>query len=443
MAVGAAALCIVVLAGSIARAADSPKPSPADQKALKELRAVMQSVDPPNTMDERGAYLRTLSKKLGTFAEEHKTDLGGAQALMIVAQISLQLGESQAAIKAVDTLIERYPKLPALPDAKFVRAAALMRLDRFDDAKAALLAMQKDYPDYPGKQRVAMMLKQVEMQQLVGKPAADFRTKKLDGAAITLSDLGGKVVLLDFFAGWCGPCRAEMPSLLALYARNRTRGFEILGVSLDRTLADAKKFVEAANIPWIVTWEEPGFWKNPVAVAYGVQSIPTTYLLDTKGTVIEVNVRGSALRKAMAKLFPPTPAEQQTKHNLQEIAKATHAWAHKFGKDDYYPPSLSELATRGILTDPKVFVSPATGTKPVAGRVVTDFGSALDRAGYKLHDTKVSRGTMLAWEKKPSFGDGRYVVRFDVQIAYLPGPAFETALKQLDRIIEENRPEEK
>jgi peroxiredoxin len=432
-------VCLCLLASSFARAAE---PSEADKKGFEELRALFQTVKRPTTRAEMEAMVKELRPKLAEFAEKHKKDLAGAQALIVSSQMAMQTGQAEEAVKPLDTIIERYPEHPGLADVKTFRAAALAQLKKHEEAKAALLAIKKDHPDYRGMARIDGMLKQIAMQQLVGKEPPAFTTKKLDGTEIKLADLKGKVVLLDFFAAWCGPCRAEVPNLKSLYARNHGRGFEILGVSLDRSVEEAKKYAETAGLDWIVTWDEPGFWKNPVAVQYGIQSIPAMYLIDKEGKVLHVNIRGQALEQAMLKLFPKSDAEIQTMRNLSQLAKGANLWLLKFGGSSLYPESLESLREKKIIVEPKTFLCPASGRKPVEGKFVTDFASAGDRAGYNLNEMHATESVMFAWEKKPFFGTGRYVVFHDGHYEYLSEDRFEAELKKLDAIIEKHRPKE-
>ncbi|MCC5945792.1 MAG: TlpA family protein disulfide reductase [Bernardetiaceae bacterium] len=134
----------------------------------------------------------------------------------------------------------------------------------------------------------------------VGKPAPDFEQNTVDGESFKLSSLRGKYVLIDFWASWCGPCRRENPDNVKMYDRFKGSNFEIVGVSLDRDKNSWVRAIEADNLEWIQV-SDLGFWDNAVSRQYGVRSIPHTVLIDKKGIVLAVGLRGKALEKEIAK----------------------------------------------------------------------------------------------------------------------------------------------
>jgi len=137
-----------------------------------------------------------------------------------------------------------------------------------------------------------------------GKPFADFAMKTPEGKDIKLSDYAGKgkVVLVDFWASWCGPCRVEMPNVKEAYAKYKDKGFEIVGVSLDRTEEAWKQGIEELGITW-PQMSDVMYWQCEGAQLYGVQAIPATVLIDKDGTILKRNLRGSELAAELEKIL--------------------------------------------------------------------------------------------------------------------------------------------
>lgn len=136
----------------------------------------------------------------------------------------------------------------------------------------------------------------------IGGEAPDFSQPKPDGEALKLSDLRGKVVLVDFWASWCGPCRRENPNVVRLYEQYKDAGFDVLGVSLDNKKDRWLKAIKDDGLTWHHVSDLKG-WQNEVAVQYGVSSIPHTVLLDREGRIIGRNLRGPALERKLEEVF--------------------------------------------------------------------------------------------------------------------------------------------
>lgn len=136
----------------------------------------------------------------------------------------------------------------------------------------------------------------------IGQPAPEINLPTPDGKELALSSLKGKVVLIDFWASWCGPCRKEMPNVVKAYNKFKGKGFEIFGVSLDQ---EKERWVEAVAKDGI-TWPQVSDlmqWRSSVVKSYNIQGIPYTVLLDKEGKILAKNLRGEELEKKLAEVL--------------------------------------------------------------------------------------------------------------------------------------------
>jgi len=136
----------------------------------------------------------------------------------------------------------------------------------------------------------------------VGSVAPDFTAPNPEGKSISLKQSLGKVTIIDFWASWCKPCRAENPNVVALYAKYHAKGFNILSVSLDKEASDWK----AAIIKDKLTWNHVSNLKefeDPIAIQYGINAIPTIFVLDAKGVIVAKDLRGEELNAKIASLL--------------------------------------------------------------------------------------------------------------------------------------------
>ncbi len=146
------------------------------------------------------------------------------------------------------------------------------------------------------KERVELLKKLA-----VGKTAPDFVMNDPDGNPVRFSDIysENEVTLLDFWAAWCGPCRAENPNVVAVFNEYKDKGFTVFGVSLDRTKEDWLKAISDDGLTWTHV-SDLAYWNNAAAQMYAVNSIPSSLLVDKTGTIIAKNKRGDELRAAVA-----------------------------------------------------------------------------------------------------------------------------------------------
>ena len=138
----------------------------------------------------------------------------------------------------------------------------------------------------------------------IGSIAPDFTENDVNGKPVRLSDFRGKYVLLDFWASWCGPCRAENPTVVKMYNKYKDRNFTVLGVSLDQ--ADKKEAWLAAIQHDGLTWthvSDLNSWNNTAAKLYNIRAIPQNFLIDPAGKIVGKNLRGDALESELARII--------------------------------------------------------------------------------------------------------------------------------------------
>ncbi|MDR2282937.1 MAG: AhpC/TSA family protein [Sphingobacterium sp.] len=171
------------------------------------------------------------------------------------------------------------------------------------DVEALFTSLSPEIRNTGGGKSVA---KEIEAHNItaVGKVAPDFSQPDTEGNIVKLSSLRGQYVLVDFWASWCGPCRAENPNLVKTYNKFKDKGFTILGVSLDQ---DGKKdqwlkAIQDDGLTWLQV-SDLNAWKNEAAVLYGIKGIPANFLLDKDGKIIAKNLMGDELEKKLASLL--------------------------------------------------------------------------------------------------------------------------------------------
>jgi len=203
------------------------------------------------------------------------------------------------------TFIARNANSPALfaaieaidPSKDFATYQSIVnQLSRCFGESPTIQALQKNF---------VQIKKQEEAKNVLapGKPAPDFEETKPDGTKMKLSDLKGKVVLLDFWASWCGPCRRENPAVVKLYEKYKDQGFTVLSVSLDKKKENWLGAIKKDNLSWPNHVSDLKFWQSRVGKIYGVGSIPFTVLIDAEGNIIRTKLRAHDLAMELEKIF--------------------------------------------------------------------------------------------------------------------------------------------
>lgn len=141
-------------------------------------------------------------------------------------------------------------------------------------------------------------------QQLpnISDPRVQIKLPKTDGDSLSLASLKGKVILLDFWASWCGPCRASNKQLVKLYAKYKPKGLEIFSVSLDQDKHDWQKAIAKDKISWLQV-NDPRGWNAQTAIDWNISQIPTSFLINKNGDVVSIDPEGRELEQSVKRLL--------------------------------------------------------------------------------------------------------------------------------------------
>ena len=179
----------------------------------------------------------------------------------------------------------------------------------FETYESIVLQLVTDFGDSPTVKEInkqflaAKEKKEAGNIFATGKLAPDFTETKIDGKSMKLSDLRGKVVLLDFWASWCGPCRRENPNVVKLYEKYNKDGFTVMSVSLDQDKAKWQGAITADGLVWPNHVSDLKGWASSTGKIYQVTGIPFTVLIDKEGKIIKTNLRGEALEMELLQIF--------------------------------------------------------------------------------------------------------------------------------------------
>jgi len=237
-------------------------------------------------------------------------------ALIVKVNAKLEQGSNTEAdltteLKAYDALYAKYKGQKTDDVATILAMKAELYLEVLQDPEKAAEILQQikhDLPDTETGKRVDAIVSELKPQidaekirrsLTVGTQFPDFNVKDVNGKPLSLASYKGKVVLVEFWATWCVPCRMELPYVLQAYQKFHAMGFEIIGVSLDDNPPMLTRFIQANGLTW-PQYNDGKKFDNKLAVKYGIEGVPANFLLDDNGKIIGTDLRGEELEQAVA-----------------------------------------------------------------------------------------------------------------------------------------------
>ena len=278
----------------------------------QEIKAISKSLKKQKKQED----LEKLVEKSAEFVAAHPEYKRVDEVYHLLGNALVQLERVEEGITIFEEVIKEYP------EARYVERCLLdlgLAYDKLGNHDAADRAYQKliDHPKYGSRSQAKFAKKVLEQDKTerkgelprppganmsprawIGKPARDFQGMDLKGEALSLTDLRGQVVLLDFWATWCGPCLVEMPNVKKTYEKYKDQKFQIIGISLDRSEKPLEAYIEKEELGWLHYWDK----SRKVSTLYKVRGIPSTFLIDGEGIIRKTNLRGHALEHAVADL---------------------------------------------------------------------------------------------------------------------------------------------
>lgn len=273
---------------------------PEDPRMASPLRAV-SGLERNFEGAAREAFRTEVDRRIAVLTARDDLAAPAWEALMLTAITRLtENGETDLATvrREVDRLATR------LPNSRFLANTELAYVDLLDAENAVAAEAHLQALTASSNRSVATMARgNLEIRAAQREPL-ELAFTTLDGREFNIRELHGKVVLIDFWATWCGPCIAEMPNIQNVYAKYRDKGFEIISISLDQARAEPqlRKMIEEKNMTWIHQFDGQG-WRNAIGVRFAINAIPAMFLLDRTGRIASTNARGKRLEPLVQELL--------------------------------------------------------------------------------------------------------------------------------------------
>ncbi len=282
-----------------------------DETSLLAIAIVAGSLDILDQFGDQTAADRKL-KLIDKLMQSDRPALAArGRMLDVQAQISRVDTDDKAAVKAmIDRVAELLQDKPLTIDHGRLAYGAVSAIEQTGDPELITAAAQTfaKYLKTSDDPRLSGLADTIEgtarRLTLKGNPL-QIAGKTVSGEDFNIEQWKGKVVIVDFWATWCGPCVASMPELVQLYEEHHDQGLEIIGISLDDNRKQLESFIHQKEIPWPTIFIDPDgkeAWDNPLATYYGVSAIPTTFLVGRDGKVVATDLFGESLHEAVVEL---------------------------------------------------------------------------------------------------------------------------------------------
>ena len=290
-----------------------PKTNNAD--ALAEYLTTLLTFQPPNEeaateyVKEGPAAMARAAQQILDIEKDRNSDnyILAQKYLLALDVMSIHKATPEERDQLLGLVIEnlQHPKMDA--DDLDIAVAFAEGIEQSGDARGAAAAYEKlggvlvGSKDVLIKELGELMIGSARRLNSIGSPVKITGTT-LEGRPLDWQQYRGKVVLIDFWATWCGPCRAEMPNIKKLYDAYNARGFEVISISMDDDRAALDEYLKSNPMPWTTMFEGNGK-QNPTATYYGISELPSTMLVDEKGRVVSLAARGEQLAKLLEEML--------------------------------------------------------------------------------------------------------------------------------------------
>ena len=293
------------------------------EKTMSVIRKQYDSVAAANAAfknsvmdDKSGLYFAKILKMFNLpenvtpedfFTEEERKDPEYTRGDMMLNKVSYffsRFGGQQEETykKEAENLIKRFPEKSKNRQLMYMNIIQIFVQGQVQPPKFLTKGLAEEYGSDPKVKTFLAGIPKGELQE--GDPAPDIVLSDLNGKQLSLSSLKGKIVLLDFWASWCGPCRMENPNVVAVYNKYKDKGFTIFSVSLDNSKDGWINAIKKDGLTWPNHVSDLKGWQSQGAALYGVRAIPATFLIDKDGNIIAKNLRGPMLEQKLSELIP-------------------------------------------------------------------------------------------------------------------------------------------